>query len=225
MNKPLCSPNAVQLQRGGPDCPLTLARAACVGCGHSAPGYCIPVMSHRSGWGMHLFMCSTTTSSPVLFCQARVHGHILLLWLLLPLLDVSACRKPTQCPCCILSAGPLFGYRCRKVVCMTKWSACLAVVKSLTAMPCCAFHLFLLLWLQLQELEVYADLLPFLAVRGFAFMRSQQLLEVYYSYPEEERDKGLRAAELVPEYNAWQVVLAENPSKKRQASSGDCSVV
>ena len=94
-----------------------------------------------------------------------------------------------------------------------------------TAVPC-ASHLFLLLWMQLQKLDVYADLKEFLAVRGFAFMKSQQLLELYFALPEEEREKSSpRAAELVQEYNAWQLVQCESPSKKRQASSGDRSVV
>ena len=34
-------------------------------------------------------MCSITTSGPMLFCQARLPGHILLMWLLLSLLYVS----------------------------------------------------------------------------------------------------------------------------------------
>ncbi len=84
----------------------------------------------------------------------------------------------------------------------------------------CASHLFLLLWLQLQKLDVYADLKEFLAVRGFAFMKSQQLLELYFALPEEERMMSSpRAAELMREHNEWQLVQCENPSKKRQASS------
>ncbi len=111
-------------------------------------------------------------------------------------------------------------------MCKTTCSSRLAVVKTPTDLPCCASHVFLLLWLQLQELEVFADLLPFLAVRGFASMRCQQVLELYFALPEEEREKSSpRAAELVQEYNAWQLVQCESPSKKRQASSGDRSVV
>lgn len=57
-----------------------------------------------------LSMCSTMTSSTMLLCQARLQVHILLLWLLLPLLDVSGkfatCPEgPQLCPCCSLSAG------------------------------------------------------------------------------------------------------------------------
>ena len=108
---------------------------------------------------------------------------------------------------------------------MTTSSFSLVVVKAPAAELCCPSHLCLLLWLQLQELDVYTDLLPFLAVRGFAFMRGQQLLELYFALPEEEREKSPRAAELVFEYNEWQLVQCENPSKNRQASSGYCSVV
>ena len=105
-------------------------------------------------------------------------------------------------------------------MCMPTCSSCLAGSIPPTARLCCASHPSLLLWLQLQALDVYADLLPFLAVRGFAFMRSQQILELYFALPKDEREKSPRAAELVVEYNEWQLVLCENPSKKRQASSG-----
>ena len=111
-SNPLCLPNEDREKFGVPDAPLLLARAACVGCRHIAPGYCAPVKAEADGEGMPLPMCSTTTCSPspVLFHQAGLLGHILLLWLLLPLLYVSGkpvLKAPYLRPGCILalSAG------------------------------------------------------------------------------------------------------------------------
>ena len=175
-------------------------------------------------------MCSTATSSPVHSCQARVQGHILLLWLLLPLTGVSG--KPAPCPESPSALSMLkslsWPFPCLQMQASNVYDDVLCLpggCKNAHSCAGCASHPLFLLWLQLQELDVYADLLPFLAVRGFAFMRSMQLLEVYYSMPEEEREKGPKASELVSEYHAWQLVQCETPSKKRQASSGDYSVV